>query len=310
MVESFRPGVMGRLGCGYPTLKAINPKLIYAALTGYGQSGPLADAAGHDLNYLALSGVLDQNGTAGSPPAISNVQIADLAGGALTCAVGVLAAVIGARASGEGSFVDAAMLDGSLALQPVAMATRHALGATQPRGADTLTGALPNYRVYKCRDGRYLAVGALEPKFFARLLGRLNPVAQDKPRGSAPDRAQTRSDTSAGTPSKRWADRVSDALADPRRARMLSKPVHWGLAAVFRTRPRDAWVELLEGADACTTPVLTLEEALAHPQVEARGMAQHGALGCPLQFDGGARAALAPSPKLGADNERLVGGRR
>ena len=307
VIESFRPGVMERLGCGYETLKAINPRLVYAALTGYGQNGPLAAAAGHDLNYLSLSGVLDQIGHAGGPPAISNVQIADLAGGALTCAVGVLSAVIGARASGQGTFVDAAMLDGSLALQSVAMATRNQFGQTQPRGADTLTGALPNYRVYKCRDGRYLAVGALEPKFFARLLDRLNPVG-----GRQARRSDSKPDSSAKPKNKRaprmagWAERVNAALADPRRARHLSKPVHWGLAALFRTRTRDAWVELLAGADACTTPVLTLEEALAHPQVQARDMQQGDALGCPLRFDGTARDALAPSPALGADNERLL----
>ncbi|MBS64029.1 CaiB/BaiF CoA-transferase family protein [Salinisphaera sp.] len=307
VIESFRPGVMDRLGCGYETLKAINPKLVYAALTGYGQSGPLAAAAGHDLNYLSLAGVLDQTGNAGAAPAMSNVQIADLAGGALTCAVGLLAAVIGARNSGEGTFVDAAMLDGSLALLPVAMATRQQFGHTQPRGADTLTGALPNYRVYKCRDGRYLAVGALEPKFFARLLDRLNPIRGNrspKPAGH-PEKQAGQKGRRAGTMST-WADRLNAALADPRRARRLTQPVHWGLAALFRTRSRDAWVNLLTDTDACTTPVLTLEEALAHPQVQARGMQQGGALGCPLRFDGHARQGLSPSPGLGADNERFL----
>ena len=107
-----------------------------------------------------------------------------------------------------------------------------------------------------------------------------------------------------------WADRIGDALADPRRARRLTRPVHWGLAALFRTRSRDAWVALFDGSDACTTPVLTLEEALAHPQVQARDMAPEGGLGCPLHFDGRARATLVPSPELGADNERLLGARR
>lgn len=310
VIESFRPGVMERLGCGYDTLAAINPKLVYAALTGYGQNGPLADAAGHDLNYLSLSGVLDQIGIAGGPPGISNVQIADLAGGALTCTVGVLSAVIGARASGQGTFVDSAMLDGSLALQSVAMATCAELGATQPRGADTLSGALPNYRVYKCRDGRYLAVGALEPKFFARLLERLSPLSAKSGQGSRLSGRKTAprhvGQSSREKKSAAWADRVSDALSDPRRARLLTKPVHWGLAALFRTRPRDAWVTLLEGADACTTPVLTLEEALAHPQVRTRAMQQDSALGCPLHFDGSPRGGLAASPALGADNKRVL----
>lgn len=314
VIESFRPGVMERLGCGYDTLAAINPKLVYAALTGYGQTGPLADDAGHDLNYLSLAGVLDQIGTAGGAPAMSNVQIADLAGGALTCTVGLLSAVIGARASGQGSFVDAAMLDGSLALQPVAMATRAQFDATQPRGADVLTGALPNYRVYKCRDGRYLAVGALEPKFFVRLLDRLNPLSPSSKAESAKTRKKQASKPARAEPARSqaakskpdWADRVSAALADPRRARLLTRPVHWGLAALFRSRPRDAWVALLEGADACTTPVLTLEEALAHPQLRARAMGGEQGLGCPLHFDGSARAPLSPSPTLGADNGRWL----
>ena len=319
VVEQFRPGVMKRLGCDYDTLKAINPKLVFAALTGYGQTGPLSDDAGHDLNYLSLAGVLDQMGTAGGPPAISNVQIADLAGGALTCTVGILAAVLGAKASGEGAFVDSAMLDGSLALQSVAMGSRASLGQTQPRGEDILTGALPNYRVYKCRDGRYLAIGALEPKFFKRLLTALTPFAGspgDKKVGSKSSTGASRKSKPKAPPTAtakkmaEWSARLGDAMADPRRARIIMRPVHWGMAAVFRTRPRDAWAELLADADACATPVLTLEEALAHPQAVAREMVQDGALGCPLHFDGAAREPLPASPKLGADNGRVLKRRR
>jgi len=322
VVESFRPGVMQRLGCDYATLKAINPKLVYAALTGYGQTGPLRDAAGHDLNYLSLAGVLDQMGSAGGPPAMSNVQIADLAGGALTCTIGIQAAVLGARASGEGTFVDSSMLDGSLALQSVAMGTRASLGKSQPRGEDILTGALPNYRTYKCRDGRYLAVGALEPKFFQRLLTALVPFGGPGGSGgksgdgkSAKTSKKTGGDTktqaTAGEKkSNDWSARLSAALEDPRKARVLTKPMHWGLAAVFRTRPRDVWADRLADADACITPVLTLEEALAHPQNIARGMQQGDALGCPLQFADAKREPLSASPALGADNERVLKRRR
>ncbi len=315
VIESFRPGVMDRLGCGFDALKAINPRLVYAALTGYGQTGPLKDEAGHDVNYLALSGVLDQMGGSGGPPAMSNVQVADLAGGSLTCAVGVLAAVIGARASGQGTFLDAAMLDGSLALQSVAMATRASLGAAQPRGEDILSGALPNYRIYKCRDGRYLAVGALEPKFFARLLSALKPFGASVGRSGAAPRPRSMGHTRPGrsapaesdTRQRTMAGRFTRALSDPRRARLLTRPMHWGLAAVFRARPRDAWAELLSGADACATPVLTLEEALAHPQIVARGMSDGDSLNCPLRFSEVTRDTLAASPALGADNERLLG---
>ena len=307
VIESFRPGVMEQLGCGHATLRAINPSLVYAALTGYGQSGPLRDAAGHDINYLALSGVLDQTGRAGEGPALSNVQIADLAGGALTCAVGVLAAVLGARESGEGAYVDAAMLDGTLALQPVALAAMAAHGKSPARGNDTLTGGLPNYRVYRCRDGRYLAVGALEPRFLARLLDVMAPLSP----GSAGD--------TAAVASRRWhrrmraaahealLGRLTAAVADPKRHTGLTRPMHWALAALFRTRRRDAWVRLLADADACTSPVLTLEEAMAHPQIVARSMVADDGLGCPLHIDGMARPDLAAAPALGADNARWLG---
>jgi len=314
VVESFRPGVMDRLGCGYDTLKAINPRLVYAALTGYGQSGPMKDAAGHDVNYLALSGVLDQMGEAGRGPGLSNVQIADLAGGSLTCAVGVLAAVIGARASGQGSFVDAAMLDGSLALQSMAMATRATWGRSQPRGRDTLTGVLPNYRVYRCRDGRDLAVGALEPQFFARLLAALRPFGADSAASDSNRRPATQpahsskraSDKAAGR-SRYLMDRLTQALSDPRQAARLTRPLHWTLAGVFRLRTRADWVQRLASIDACVTPVLTLEEALAHEQTMARGMVEPDGLGCPLQFDGHGRAPLCKAPNLGAGNPQWLG---
>ncbi|MES1926431.1 CoA transferase [Salinisphaera sp. T31B1] len=307
VIESFRPGVMERLGCGYETLRAINPRLVYAALTGYGQTGPMADSAGHDINYLALAGVLDQTGASGGPPTISNVQIADLAGGALTCTVGVLAALLGVRSSGHGSFVDSAMLDGALALQPVAMATRNTRGRVQPRGQDMLSGALPNYRVYRCRDGRYLAVGALEPKFFVRLLSRLAPF------GLSPSHTTARvvpGPAGAGRPRPArltdWRGRLGRVLADPARAATLGRPLHWSLAALFRTRNRDTWVAMLADTDACTTPVLTLDEALAHAQVAARGLVEDSALGCPLRFSQARQTPLAPSPALGADNERFL----
>jgi len=317
VVEQFRPGVMARMGCDYESLRAINPQLVYAALTGYGQDGPYRDAAGHDLNYLAYAGVLDQIGRAGDPPSMSNVQIADLAGGGLTAAVGILAAVHGARASGEGTFVDSAMLDGSLALQPVALASLRTYGHTQPRGKDVLSGALPNYQVYKCLDGKYLAVGALEPKFFANLLGALgeqvplpSALRAGKPSGAAKAGSGKRDKGAGGKPSK-LMKRVEAAMADPAVARRWLAPARWGLAGVFRLRTRDAWMRLLADADACVAPVLTLEEALENEQVRARGMVESAdgkpAFACPLRFDGGARASLPESPTLGADTDAVLG---
>ncbi len=300
LIESFRPGVMTRLGCDYDTLAEINPSLVYAALTGYGQTGPMAAAAGHDINYLSLSGVLDQTGQAGGRPALSNVQIADLAGGALTAGMAILAAVIGARRSGRGSYIDAAMLDGSLALQSVAFARLQASGQTQPRGADILTGALPNYRVYRCRDGHDLAVGALEPVFFKRLLAVLRGQHDAAtPDGPAKKPAASRKNT-------RLMTRIERLLADPVKAARWSRPVHWGLAGLFRTRSRAWWLRRLGHADVCVTPVLTLEDALAHPQIMARGMVESAALACPVCINGERGAPLAGAPGLGQDNVRLL----
>ncbi|MAA74916.1 MAG: carnitine dehydratase [Salinisphaeraceae bacterium] len=310
VVESFRPGVMDRLGCGYDRLKTLKPALVYVALTGYGQSGPLREAAGHDLNYLALSGALDQIGAAGGAPAMNNLQVADLAGGALTCAVGLLAALFGARASGQGSFVDSAMLDGSLALQPMALATLRSQGRTQPRGSDMLTGALPNYRSYKCRDGRYLAVGALEPKFFLRLVRALQqtiPIPGLRGGGGGGASSSRAADKSSAT--KAVPGRLDKLMDDPARARRWLRPIHWGLASLFRLRSRDYWLKVLADADACTTPVLKLEEALGSQQIIERGLRESAggqtAFACPIMLDGQRPAPLADAPELGADNGLL-----
>lgn len=277
LLESFRPGVMDKLGCGYETLKALNPRLVYCALTGYGQSGPLRDAAGHDMNYCGYAGVLDQTGAAGGPPTLSNFQIADLAGGALTAALGILAAVHGARASGEGCFVDAAMLDGTLALQAVTTATQRTLGRANPRGGDMLSGALPNYSTYECADGRHLAVGALEQKFFLAFC-----AAVDRP-----DLAKGKLAPGAGGEATRAA-----------------------MAELIRSKTRDEWAQALANADCCVTPILTPDEALRHPQVLARGMVEQAggkpALASALMFDGQRPAVVADAPKLGADNASLL----
>ena len=328
VLESFRPGVMDRLGCGYDALREINPKLVYAALTGYGQTGPYRDWAGHDLNYLAVAGALDQFGNAGGPPAQINLQVADLAGGALTCVIGILAAVLGARASGAGSFVDVSMTDGSAALQVIALASLREHGKSFPRGGDILSGALPNYAVYKCRDGKYLAVGALEPKFlkrlgqvlwdsapalvrkaFAPLLGRKRPV------GAAPDKS-ARGQASAATAKPQGQASINafgkfgDKLRHPDQARRYLAPLRFALTALFRTRPRDAWVKLLAEQDACVTPVLTLEEALANPHLQARGLIVDDqgkpAFALPIQFTD-APPAVGPSPALGEHNRDILG---
>jgi crotonobetainyl-CoA:carnitine CoA-transferase CaiB-like acyl-CoA transferase len=298
LVDSFRPGVMDRLGCGYDVLKAINPRLVYAALTGYGHTGPYRDRAGHDMNYRGYAGELEQSGASGGAPATGNFQVADLAGGALTCAIGILAAVIGARASGRGAFVDVGMLDGTLALMPVALSRLRAQGRTQPRGEDMLSGALPNYSLYKCRDGKYLAVGALEPKFFMAVLKGLLEVAP-KPlqaplrnalAGRKRARPQPAEENAAPKPDS--ISRFAEIFGNPSKARRMLAPVRWAMAAVFRLRTRDQWERLLVPHDACVSGVLKLEEVLENEQVLARGL---------VEMSGGKPAFRNPIRFVGAE---------
>ena len=320
VLESFRPGVMDRLGCGYETLKALNPKLVYAALTGYGQTGPYRDWAGHDINYLSIAGVLDQVGTAGGPPALANVQIADLAGGGLTCVIGILAAVLGAKASGVGTFVDVSMTDGSAALQVVALASLREHGRTFGRGGDILSGALPNYGVYKCRDGKYLAVGALEPKFLRKLgqvLWGTTPAVlrsalekvQPKKKRIAPTEAAATGKSSSKATINAFGD-LGDKLRNPEKARRYLAPVRLALTAIFRTRTRDAWTELLADQDACVTPVLTLDEALQNAQLRARDLIVDDqgkpAWAMPIRFSS-PPVATSVSPTLGEHNGEILG---
>ncbi len=304
VLESFRPGVMDKLGCGYDTLKAINPRLVYASLTGYGQTGPYADRPGHDLNYLGYAGVLDQTGLAGKRPAMSNVQIADLAGGAQNCTIGILAAVMGARQSGEGCWVDVAMLDGALALQSMALATHHQHGSSQPRGKDMLTGALANYNVYRCRDGKYLAVGSLEPKFFMAFLKEITPAflwkkKTGKKRKTSEHSSEKPQSSSGGN------DALTKLAADPKKLRRLMIPVRWAIQLILLTRTRDQWDARLAHKDTCVSGILTLEEALANEQVQARGLvtdSQKGpVLRSPIRFVG-AQTRDGDSPALGEHN--------
>lgn len=276
VLESFRPGVMDKLGCGYAALKALNPRLVYAALTGYGQSGPYRDRPGHDMNYLGYAGVLDQTGVAGGPPAPSNLQIADLAGGALTCAIGILAAVIGARASGQGTMVDVGMMDGSLALQVSTLSTMRTLGKAPRRGADMLSGGLPNYAIYECADGKYLALGSLEPKFFQRamvLAGR------------------------------------ADLLKQPMGPGKAGEAVRQELVALFKSKTRDEWDALLAGDDTCASGILAPDEVLDNEQVKARGLVEmvggKPAFAMPIQFSE-PRLRLGDSPALGQHNAEVL----
>ena len=234
IVESFRPGVMDKLGVGYAVIAALNPRIAYCSISGYGQDGPYRDLAGHDINYLGYAGVLDQIGCEGGDPAIPNFQIADLLGGALTAAMGILAAVIDAQRTGKGRYIDVSMTDSVLAHTYFAMLRLNDSGHSLSRGADLLAGGLPCYGAYRCADGRHMAVGALEGKFWkicCEALGR-----------------------------PEWVRRQWDAS------------LRAEVAAVFATRPRDEWATLFAAVDCCVTPILTPEEALANEQIAARGM--------------------------------------
>ena len=230
LVEGFRPGVMQRLDLDHQALSKHNPALVYCAITGYGSASPWAHRAGHDINYLAVSGVLDQIGERGRPPSISNWQIADLAGGALAAAARICAALVQAKAGRGGSFVDVSMTHEVAKLNIIA---EHglALDAARPRGEDWLTGGWPCYGVYATADGRFLAVGALEAKFWHVLCDAL-----DKPHLKL-----------LGCTEGVVGLRVRKELADCLAARTLAH-----------------WTDFFDGIDCCVTPVLTLAEAREH----------------------------------------------
>ena len=238
LIEGFRPGVAERLGLGPEDCAARNPRLVYGRVTGWGQDGPLAGAAGHDLNYIALTGALNAIGRRGAPPTPPHNLVGDFGGGALYLALGVVAALYEARESGQGQTVDAAMVDGAASLMTSAYSLWAAGISDAPRGENILDSGAHFYDVYETSDGRYVSVAPVEPKFYAELLRRIGLDAGDAPHSA------DRSD---------WPES---------KAR---------LAALFRTRTRDEWCEILEGTDACFAPVLGMDEAHRHPHNAARG---------------------------------------
>lgn len=231
LIEGFRPGVMERLGLGPDETLAANPRLIYGRMTGWGQTGPLVHAAGHDINYIALTGALDAIGPKDGGPVPPLNLVGDYGGGALYLAMGILAALHERQTSGKGQVIDAAVVDGTVSLMGVFSWLTHDGLTSMERGRGLLNGAMPFYRTYECADGRHVAVGPLEPAFHAELRTRL------------------------GLPPQAEGDLEAQAAE---------------LAAVFITRPRDDWTALLEGTDACFAPVLSLSEAPEHPHMRAR----------------------------------------
>ncbi|BCL24243.1 CaiB/BaiF CoA transferase family protein [Streptomyces tuirus] len=245
LVEGYRPGVAERLGVGPGDCHARNPRLVYGRMTGWGQDGPLAQRAGHDIAYIAPTGALGMIGRPDEPPAIPANLLGDYAGGSLYLVVGVLAALHHARANGTGQVVDAAIVDGTAHLATMIHGMLAAGGWQDRRGANLLDGGCPYYGTYETADGRYMAVGALEPQFYAEFLALLGVEDQD---GARKDVA-------------RWGE------------------LRERVAARFKSRTREEWTAVFDGSDACVAPVLSLREAPHHPHLAARGtFTDHGGI--------------------------------
>ncbi|MEX3980595.1 CaiB/BaiF CoA transferase family protein [Paraburkholderia sp. EG287A] len=238
LIEGFRPGVMERLGLGPQVCRARRASLVYGRMTGWGQTGPLAHTAGHDINYIAISGALHAVGLAGGEPVVPLNLVGDFGGGGMLLAFGVVAAILRARSTGEGCVVDAAMTDGAAMLMSM-MYGFYAAGHWQDaRGTNLLDGGAPFYRTYRCADNRYIAVGCIEPQFYAAFMKGIG---------------------------------AEDLLELPQRDRTHWPRVHERIAQTVATRTRDEWTAVFEGSDACVTPVLSLAEAPLDAHNTARG---------------------------------------
>jgi alpha-methylacyl-CoA racemase len=282
VLEQFRPGVMERLGLGYAALKAINPRLIYVSITGYGQTGPYKDRAGHDINYLALAGVASYTGRQDSGPLPLGVQLADVGGGSLHAVVGLLAAVIARQQSGVGQYLDVSMTDCSFSLNAMACAGYLACGVEPGWETHVLNGG-SFYDYYRSRDGRWMSVGSLEPAFMQQLcdaLGRPELAAQ----GLSPKPEQ-------------------------------QKALKLALQVEFEKRSFEELCELFAGVDACVEPVLTLSEALEHPQLKARELVSQvprddgstqAQIACPLKFSEGLPEPRHIGAAVGAHSDEVL----
>jgi crotonobetainyl-CoA:carnitine CoA-transferase CaiB-like acyl-CoA transferase len=267
LLEGFRAGTMRRMGLDYESLRTINPCLVYASLSGYGQSGPYRRRACHDLNCLALAGLLDLSGPEDGAPAMSALPWVDMVAGLWT-ALGIVAALLARQRSGLGQYLDISMLDSVAALMHVPMSDWLAAGVPPQRGRTFLSGELACYNVYETADGRYMTLGALEPQFwedFCTAVGREDWVPRHRSRDQASLRA--------------------------------------AVAGLFRTQPQAYWTSLFAARDCCCEPVLALDEAFAHPQAVQRGLLREGWLATPLASSG---VEFAPAPQLGEQTAQIL----
>ena len=281
VLEGFRPGVATRLGIDYPTLQRENPRLVYCAISGYGQDGPYRDRVGHDVNYLAQAGVLEYIGEADRVPVIPGVQIADIGAGSLMAAVGILAALMARATTGRGQLVDVAMLDGAAAWNVYAAVLQHFSGVAPRRGREQLTGHWPCYAVYETRDGRHLAIGAYEAHFWATLCTHLG----------RPDFIPLQ-----------WVE-------GPDRDAMFAF-----FRETFRTKTLADWTAELGDQDVCFAPVATLDEVFADPQLRHRGSIVEldtpsgptRFIGPPIKLSETPASVRTPPPSLGEHTDAVL----
>lgn len=276
LIEGFRPGVMERLGLGPEVCHARNPRLVYGRMTGWGQEGPLSHAAGHDLNYIALSGALWASGEAGRAPSFSLNLLGDFGGGGMFLAFGMVTGMLQAARTGRGDVIDAAISDGTSSLMAMIYGMR-AKGVWQDqREANKLDGGVPWYGVYECSDGQWITIGALEPQFWALLLDLL------------------------GLTTDEIGDRADPATWPAMRGR---------LETLFKSQNREHWVKLLQGTDACFAPVLSPAEAPDHPQNTQRGVFAPDGPTQPMpapRFANASTPLPSPAPKRGNDSREIL----
>ncbi len=279
VIEQFRPGVMKSIGLGYDDFQKVNQEIIYVSVTGYGQDGPYAQKAGHDLNYIGYSGLLGITGEKGKPPVIPGGQVADVAAGSYMAVNAVLAALYAREKTGQGQHVDVAMLDCMMPITALAVAQFYSTKENPERGSLALSGGIANYNVYECADGKYVALGALEPKFWEQFCDLAR-----KPE---------------------WKNRILDAGEA-----MLALKNE--VASVFKTKTRQEWLALSEGKDVCITPVLSIAELENDPQLRHRKMILQSAhddfkyTGTPLKFSGTPAHISWEAPRLGEDTDDII----
>ena len=284
VLEGFRPGVVRRLGIDYGAVSAVNPKIVYCSISGYGQEGPMRDVPGHDANYLSYGGVLGLSGRRDGPPTLLPVQLGDVFGGSMMALSGILMALLSRQRTGKGAWIDVSMTDGTVASLAIPASALLGGGVPQERGALPLTGMLPCYDTYRCADGEYVCLGALEPWFWKKLVARLG-------RDDLADLQYAGGEA---------AERLGDELR-----------------GIFLGKTRDEWIRFFEGEDVCISPVLSLPEALEHPNTVARRMVvevgsplggEERQLGLPVKVAGETEPVPGRAPLLGEHDDEVLAG--